>query len=224
MIADSGSSLIASLVLVVAAGVTIWQCIVRSADRPWYGRVALTVVVTFLVTGVVGGALDAVGLDVDDEADATVVLRDELSAGGYTPAESDCVEEALIREYGSVDAVDDAADVRAAFTAMMTCKRDIGMDAAMTECWAGQLVDHFDIDRFDADAMSVVADAVSEPAHRRFAAVTSMTCQGVPDEVAECIYETVDAAHPEVLGDGTPGMTAEQQGWLHDAGRECGLS
>lgn len=223
MIAATDTALIGSVILLALVGVTVWQSIVRSGAYPWYGRVALTVAATFLVAGFTGVALDVVGLGVDDEADASDELRDELSTAGYTPDEIDCVEATVIREYGSVEAISDAEDVTAGFVAMMACKDDIGMDVPMITCWVGELVDHFDMNRFDADAMSDMSDALSEPEHRRFATVTSLTCQGLPEDAAACIYETVTAVHPEMIGDGTPGLTAQQQGWLLDAGRECGV-
>jgi hypothetical protein len=222
MIGNSGSSTIGSGILLASVGVTIWQCIVRTDDSPWYGRVGLTVVAMFVVGGFVGAMLDIAGLDVGDDADATDALRDELSDAGYVPAEIDCVEAALIHEYGSVDAVVDAADVTPSLVAMMTCKGDVGMDAPMIDCWADELVEHFDID--GVHALTIAADAMSKPEHRRFAAVTSMICQGLSGKAASCVYDAVTARHPEMIGDGAPGATPEQQGWLLDAARDCGVS
>jgi hypothetical protein len=225
MIADSGHSAIGGAILLASVGVTIWQCIVRTDDSPWYGRVAIVVIAVAVVSGIVGAALDIVGLDVGDDEDATVALRDELSAASYLPAEIDCVEAAVTSDDGgSVDAIVDAADVTPFLVALMSCNADVGMDASMIECWAGALVDHFDIDRFDADGMAVVSDAVTKPEHRRFATVTALTCQGLPEGAAECMYDTVTAAHPAIIGDDAPGLTEEEQGWLFDAGRECGVS
>jgi hypothetical protein len=229
VLANSTGSVIGSMLLLAATGGTIAICI-QLTGRPssdggarmsGWGRAVVTVVVTLVVAAVVAGVLTAVGLGVNDEVDATTDLRDTLADSGYTPTEVDCVEARLVHEYGSVDAVEDADDIEPAFMAIVSCNASFGHDPAFAECWADAFVDHFDIDRFDAGALVDTYDDLHEPDDRRFVAIASMTCQGLSQEMATCIYTKVMAADPDMLGDGTVGQTTEQQRVLVAAAREC---
>jgi hypothetical protein len=230
MQANSTGSVIGSMVLVGAVAGSIAIC-VRLTGRPSsdggapmsrWGRAAITTVVTLVVGAVAAGVLGAVGLGVKDEVDATTDLRDTLAEGGYTPAQVACVEARVVREYGSVDAIEDAADVKPVFVAIFSCNPAVGGDPAIVDCWSDAVVDHFHLERFDADALVDLQDDLGDPDGRQFVAVASLTCQGLSEEVATCIYTTAVAADPDIVSDRHLGQTPEQERILVDAARECG--
>jgi len=84
-----------------------------------------------------------------------------------------------------------------------------------------KIVDHFDVAHFDAEAMVDLGLQSGDPGDRRFLAISSLTCQGVTEQMAACVVDHATEVDPTMLGDRTPGMTPDQERIMVAAAREC---
>jgi hypothetical protein len=186
------------------------------------GRIAVAIGAALGASAVATPILTATGLSPSDHRSAVEELRDGLRDRGFSAQQTSCVEARLVQERGSVDAAAEAAqdDVKVMLRPLIGCRGDFAVaDDEMVDCYAAAVVARFDLDNMSA---AHLAEAVARTTveDRRYLSAASLVCQGLPQDIADCVVERVISRYPDVYDAGRT-LTTDQQQFMRQAAVTC---
>ena len=187
------------------------------------GRIAVAIGAALGASAVTTPILTATGLSPSDDRSAVEELRDGLRDRGFSAQQSSCVEARLVQEHGSVDAALEAAqdDVKVTLRALISCRGDFAVsDDEMTDCFTDAIAARFELDDMSAaDFAEAVAGTTVED--KRYLSAASLVCQGLPQDVADCVVERLVSRYPDVYDARRVTLTADQQQFVRQAAITC---
>ena len=193
----------------------------RTVWRP-LSRIALGVGAVFGTSLIVAPILRATGLDPRGES-SSEQFRADLDDAGFNESEIDCVEDRLVREHGSLEAAEDAADadLKVVLRPAFRCRDGRGLTEEMADCFAAGIAERLGVDTMGIDDLPVVAEAAG-PVYMKAATAVSLVCIGATPAVADCIVEQLAVEYPDLFDrDVMPELTAEQQDFLDEVRSTC---
>ena len=194
----------------------------RNAWNP-VARVAVVAAVVLATVVVVGSALRVLGFNPEEQSSAEQ-MREALEAEGLSDDEIDCIEDSFVDDYGSVDDAWDAAqeDARVTLRPLVSCMEVLGMSGEVGECVGDMFVDQYGNGSMGVDEFTEVVEELG-PQDRMALSASSLVCQGLPPDIADCVVDAMDAEYPDMFEpERMEPLTAEQQGFMFAAAEDCG--
>lgn len=151
-------------------------------------------------------------------------MREALEAEGLSDDEIDCIEDSFVDDYGSVDDAWDAAqeDARVTLRPLVSCMEVLGVSGEVGECVGDMFVDQYGNGSMGVDEFTEVVEDLGPP-DRMALSASSLVCQGLPPDIADCVVDAMDAEYPDMFEpERMEPLTAEQQGFMFAAAEDCG--